>query len=719
MEERHRQLRESGRELAVSWALCAVCLVGHLSHFFAAKAPWIHAFHSIGFHLSLSLFTLLGPGRQLILDGLKSLLKRAPNMNTLVGLGALSSFAVSSFAVLLPKLGWKAFFEEPIMLIAFVLLGRNLEQRAKIKAASDMTGLLSILPSKARLLINNGDKEVGSVVEVPSDSLSVEDQIIVLPGDRIPADGIVRAGRSTVDESSFTGEPLPVTKVPGSEVAAGSINLNGTLTMEVRRPGGETAIGDIVRLVEEAQSKEAPIQRLADKVAGYFTYGVMAVSVTTFTFWSLFGTHILPATVYQGSAVSLALQLACSVLVVACPCALGLATPTAVLVGTSLGAKRGLLLRGGNILEKFAMVNTVVFDKTGTLTVGRPVVTKIVAPTCRENANSSQTKENALSDVEVLRLAAAVESNSVHPVGKAIMDAAQAVNSHGAKVVDGTFLEEPGSGAVATVDNKLVSVGTLDWITRHGVRNGIHQQVEEYKNQSFVYVGVDDTLAGVIYFQDELREDARHVVDTLSKQDIGVYMLSGDKRNAAEYVASLVGIPKEKVLSGVKPDEKKKFINELQKHNNIVAMVGDGINDAAALASSHIGIALGGGVGAASEVSSIVLMRNHLSQLLDALELSRLTMNTIKQNLWWAFIYNIVGIPIAAGVLFPVNGTMLTPSIAGALMGFSSIGVMTNSLLLRFKFSSKQQQIHGALPKTKLHVDSDTVHQKQKMKYPY
>ncbi|WVZ23536.1 hypothetical protein V8G54_002080 [Vigna mungo] len=582
MEERHRQLRESGRELAVSWALCAVCLVGHFSHFFAAKAPWIHVFHSIGFHLSLSLFTLLGPGRQLILDGLKSLLKTTPNMNTLVGLGALSSFTVSSFAALVPKLGWKAFFEEPIMLIAFVLLGRNLEQRAKIKATSDMAGLLSLLPPKARLLVNNEETEAGSVVEVPSESLSVGDQIIVLPGDRIPADGVVRAGRSTVDESSFTGEPLPVTKVPGivasigsfehlwmlsqwqmslshtisntlavilakSEVAAGSINLNGTLTMEVQRPGGETSMANIVRLVEEAQSREAPVQRLADKVAGHFTYGVMAASAATFTFWSLYGARILPPALYQGNSVSLALQLACSVLVVACPCALGLATPTAVLVGTSLGAKRGLLLRGGNILEKFAMVNTVVFDKTGTLTIGRPVVTNIVTAPCMKNAISSETEENALSDIEVLRLAAAVESNSIHPVGKAIVDAAVAVNCHNAKVIDGTFLEEPGSGAVATIDNKKVSVGTLEWITRHGVIDSLDQEVEKCNNQSFVYVGIDNTLAGLIYFQDEIREDARDVVDRLLKQNLDIYMLSGDKRNAAEHVASLVGIPKDKV----------------------------------------------------------------------------------------------------------------------------------------------------------------------------
>ncbi|XP_022763692.1 copper-transporting ATPase PAA1, chloroplastic isoform X2 [Durio zibethinus] len=687
MDEKRNRLKESGRELAVSWALCAVCLIGHLAHILGAKASWMHAFHSTGFHFSLSLFTLLGPGRQLILEGVKSLLKGAPNMNTLVGLGALSSFAVSSLAVLIPKWGWKAFFEEPVMLIAFVLLGRNLEQRAKIKATSDMTGLLSVLPSKARLMVD------GSIVEVPCNSLSVGDEIVVLPGDRVPADGIVRAGRSTIDESSFTGEPMPVTKEPGSQVAAGSINLNGTLTIEVRRPGGETAMGDIVRLVEEAQSREAPVQRLADKVSGHFTYGVMALSAATFMFWNLFGVRILPAAFSQGNAVSLALQLSCSVLVVACPCALGLATPTAMLVGTSLGATRGLLLRGGNILEKFSMVNAIVFDKTGTLTVGRPVVTKVVTPGGMDHRGYSQNLDNIWSEDEVLKLAAAVESNTVHPVGKAVVEAARALKCQNMKVVDGTFVEEPGSGAVAIVDNKKVSVGTLEWVQRHGVGENLFLEVdEELRNKSVVYVGVNNTLAGLIYFEDQIREDAKHVVDSLHRQGISVYMLSGDKRSTAEYVASIVGIPKEKVLSEVKPSEKRKFVSELQKNQNVVAMVGDGINDAAALASAHIGVAMGGGVGAASEVSSIVLMGNQLSQLLDALELSRLTMKTVKQNLWWAFAYNIVGIPIAAGTLLPLTGTMLTPSIAGALMGLSSIGVMTNSLLLRFKFSLKQQQ---------------------------
>ncbi|VFQ59086.1 unnamed protein product [Cuscuta campestris] len=702
MKEKRAQLQASGRGLVVSWALCAVCLVGHLSNFIGVKASWIHALHSTGFHISLSLFTLLIPGRRLIIDGLKSLIKGAPNMNTLVSLGALSSFAVSSMAALMPKLGWKAFFEEPVMLIAVVLLGRNLEQRAKIKATSDMTGLLNTLPSKARLVVDSDTGGQASTVEVPCTNLSVGDHIIVLPGDRIPADGIVRAGRSTVDESSFTGEPLPVTKLPGGQVSAGCINLNGMLTVEVQRPGGETAIGDIVRLVEEAQTREAPVQQLADKVSGHFTYGVIALSAATFMFWNLFGARILPATLHQGSLTSLALQLSCTVLVVACPCALGLATPTAVMVGTSLGATRGLLLRGGSILEKFSTVNAIVFDKTGTLTTGRPTVTRVVPQGCIVETHARQDSASTYkwSKADILKFAAGVESNTNHPIGKAIVEAANSMNCPNIKAKDGSFIEEPGSGAVAVIEQKKVSIGTLEWVRRHGVDDTSHttiQEFDDFKNQSVVYVGVDGVLAGLIYVEDQVREDAHHVVESLSKQGISTYLLSGDKKNAAEYVASVVGIPKENVFYGVKPDEKSKFVSALQKDQQvIVAMVGDGINDAAALASSHVGVAIGGGVGAASDVSSIVLMQNRLSQLLDALELSRLTMKTVRQNLWWAFGYNIVGLPVAAGILLPFTGTMLTPSIAGALMGLSSIGVMTNSLLLRLKFASKEREIHSA-----------------------
>ncbi|XP_042430004.1 copper-transporting ATPase PAA1, chloroplastic-like isoform X2 [Zingiber officinale] len=640
MDEKLQKLKQSGRELAVSWALCAVCLLGHVSHIFKAGPSWLQTCHSTSFHMSLSLFTFFGPGRKLVLDGFRSLFMGSPNMNTLVGLGALSSFAVSTIAALIPKLGWKTFFEEPIMLIAFVLLGKNLEQRAKIKATSDMTGLLNILPAKARLMIHTDAREVPSTVEVPCSDLHIGDQVVVLPGDRVPADGIVKAGRSTVDESSFTGEPLPVTKLPG--------------------------------------------------VAGHFTYGVMALSAATFAFWSLFGSQLVPAALIQGSVVSLALQLSCSVLVVACPCALGLATPTAVLVGTSLGATRGLLLRGGDVLEKFAAVDTIVFDKTGTLTIGKPVVTRVMPSLFDEHEHSKENSDFKWTEADILRLAAGVESNTNHPIGKAIVEAAHSIGCENVKAKDGTFTEEPGSGAVAIIEKMKVSVGTLSWVRRHGVHGNQFPDVES-QNQSVVYVGVDNALAGVIYFEDKVREDAQLVVETLAKQGINIYMLSGDKKNAAEYVASMIGIDKRKVLYEVKPEEKKRFISELQKEKQIVAMVGDGINDAAALASADVGIAMGEGVGAASDVSSVVLLGNRLSQLIDALDLSKSTMKTVKQNLWWAFAYNIVGIPVAAGVLLPSTGTILTPSIAGGLMGLSSVGVMMNSLLLRFKVEQNKK----------------------------
>nr|XP_009619125.1 copper-transporting ATPase PAA1, chloroplastic-like [Nicotiana tomentosiformis] len=280
-------------------------------------------------------------------------------------------------------------------------------------------------------------------------------------------------------------------------------------------------------------------------------------------------------------------------------------------------------------------------------------------------------------------------------------------------------MEEPGSGAVGYIDNKRISVGTLEWVKRHGVLENPFLEFDDFKNQSVVYVGVDGVLAGLIYVEDQIREDARHVVESLSKQGISTYLLSGDKKNAAEYVASVVGIPKENVFYGVKPDEKSRFVRRLQKDQKIVAMVGDGINDTAALASAHVGIAIGGGVGAASDVSSIVLMHDRLSQLLDALELSRLTMKTVKQNLWWAFGYNIVGIPVAAGVLLPSTGTMLTPSIAGALMGLSSIGVMTNSLLLRLKFQSRQKEIHGPSVIVEIPSDASNSLNQEKLRHPY
>eukprot|EP00252_Welwitschia_mirabilis_P021302 TRINITY_DN5427_c0_g1_i1.p1 TRINITY_DN5427_c0_g1~~TRINITY_DN5427_c0_g1_i1.p1 ORF type:complete len:955 (+),score=202.57 TRINITY_DN5427_c0_g1_i1:107-2971(+) len=704
MEQRVTLLKETDRRLVMSWALGAVCLLGHASHLLGKMCPaWLHIFHSTGFQMALSLIALFGPGQKIIIDGWKSLQRRAPNMNTLVGLGAVSSFVVSSVAAAIPSLGWKAFFEEPVMLLAFVLLGRSLEERARLKASSDMTSLLDSLPEKAHLVIDSSSDNDFRTVEIPCGSLSAGDTVIVLPGEHIPADGIVRGGKSTIDESSLTGEPLPVLKQSGDQVIAGAMNFNGTLTIEVRRPGGETVMSDIVQMVEEAQNRHAPIQRLSDKVAGHFSYGVMAFSVATFAFWSLFGAKILPSLASQGSVIQLALQLSCNVLVIACPCALGLATPTAVLVGTSLGAKQGLLIRGGDILEQFSAVDTFVFDKTGTLTVGKPMVTKVVA---NRDAKLRDSQHQFLLEDEILSLAAAVECNSLHPIAKAVVEAARAAGCKRLMVNDGTFQQEPGYGATAIVGERRISVGTVDWLQRHGV-NHESWKFSRRTNETVIYVGVDDYLAGTILMVDNVRTDAAQMVQYLTRMGIISHLLSGDKQTTADSVAKAVGIETNNVHASMKPGEKGEFIAKLQEEKKVVAMVGDGINDAAALAQSDVGIAMGGGVGAAREVASIVLMGDKLTQICDALGLSKLTMKKIKQNLWWAFMYNIIGIPIAAGVLLPLNGTMLTPSLAGAMMGISSLGVMANSLMLHSEFKSKAYVSSGATLTTNLndHLD--------------
>uniref|UniRef100_A0A7I4BBQ6 P-type ATPase A domain-containing protein n=1 Tax=Physcomitrium patens TaxID=3218 RepID=A0A7I4BBQ6_PHYPA len=694
-EERLAKLKDSGRRLAVAWTLAAFCLVGHSHHFIGQLDPsWLHMLHSTGFHAALSLVALIGPGRKLLVDGWKSLWRGSPNMNTLVGLGAVSSFAVSTAATLLPKLGWQAFFEEPVMLLAFVLLGRAVEERAKLQSSSDMTVLLNVLPSEARLLIGQDNDGHPTTMNVPCDSLSIGDAVVVLPGDRIPVDGVVKSGKSTVDESSLTGEPLPVLKQFRDEVTAGTVNHNGTITVQAKRAGGDTVMNDIIRMVEDAQTREAPVQRLADKVAGRFCYGVMALSGATFVFWTMFGPVLFPAVVPTGGPLLLGFQLACNVLVIACPCALGLATPTAVLVGTSLGARRGLLIRGGDVLEKVSSIDTIVFDKTGTLTVGRPVVKNVIC-------NSSTWSEK-----ELLAFAAGVERATSHPIAKALVQAATSYGCRQAVAEESTFEQEPGSGAKAIIEGKLVSVGTLEWLQRSGVERVPPEFTgAATQGQTVVYVGVDDKVVGAITMIDEVRDDAKATIETLHWMGIKTSILSGDKLEAAKAVAAKVGIDWNKVYAGVKPSEKEDFIRQLQSEKRFVAMVGDGVNDAAALAQAQVGIAMAGGVGAASEVASIVLMGDKLSQVVDAIELSRLTLKKIKQNLWWAFIYNIVGLPLAAGALLPSANIMLTPSIAGALMGISSLGVMANSLLLQLEFSRPSSNMKNSLSSSRRSAD--------------
>ena len=720
--QRIARLRELTNQLAIAWVLASACLVHHVLHWIGASVPsWVHWLGSTPVNAALSALALLGPGREIVAEGFSALGRGAPDMNSLVGLGATAAFSISAVAAALPRLGWRTFFEEPAMLLGVVLIGRTLEERAKLRASADMAALSGLLPPKARLLLS--DKV--SWKEVPSETVALGDEVVVLPGDRVPVDGVVCGGRSTIDESALTGEPLPVTKKQGDKVTAGTVNYDGRLTVEATASGGDTAVADVVRLVEAAQARAAPIQRFADVVAGKFTYAVMGAAAATFCFWATAGTRMFPhvLTPYLVTASSrgaasllLSLQLACNVLVVACPCALGLAAPTAVLVGTGAGARRGLLIRGGDVLESASQVDTVIFDKTGTLTSGKPTVVHVELTGKHPNVN----------DVGgLLALAGAVEVASTHPIGKAIVNESIKILGRGGSngnlgltADEDSFTQEPGSGVVATVQGRRVSVGSLEWVVaqteecarqqsahsngngrggggvEEGKEGGIRQQykleneikaVSSRPGHILVHVGIDSYVAGSIEIADEVRPDAAAVVTALLKAGISPIMLSGDQQSTAMAVALAVGIPKENVFAGVKPAGKAQVVEELQGRGRRVAMVGDGVNDAAALAQADVGIAMGGGVDAASEVADVVLLGDRIPQVLDVLHLSRATLKTIKQNMVWAFAYNAACIPMAAGALLPALGVGLTPSMSGALMGVSSLAVMANSLLLQLK----------------------------------
>ena len=723
-EERLRRIEASTKRVVVAWALAASCLIGHAAHMFHHSLPALKVLCSTPVHAGLSVFAMLGPGRETLVDGWRALRSGGPNMNTLVSLGALASFGMSAAAVALPRLGWPTFFEEPVMLLAFVLLGRAVEERAKLRATSDMSALLNLLPATARLVSGGagGGSDAGSADassyfrEVPTNALIADDLILVLPGDRIPVDGVVAKGTSQVDEAAINGEPIPRPKAVGDAVAAGTVNCDGAITVRVVSSGEATQVAGIVRMVEAAQQREAPVQRLADEVSGKFVYGVMGASAATFAFWSLAGTKLFPqvlqtaafAATAAGSPATapllLGLQMAASVLVVACPCALGLATPTAVLVGTSLGARHGLLIRGGDVLERAHKLDCVVFDKTGTLTVGRPRVTRVLCGDARDGdedsedasgASSSRKRGDSVDRLTLLSAAAAVERNSRHPLAMAVVAAAEDAAAPTRAVADETFRQTPGKGAVGTVDGVSVAVGTRAFCESFASERDA-KRAETGSTDSFaaateavaarrtpVFVAFDGEVVGVLEMEDEIRNDARQTVARLKKRGVRVMLLSGDRQETAGAVGAALGVDAADALGDIAPEGKASKIAELKSGGARVAMVGDGINDAAALAEADVGIAMAGGVGAASEVASIVLLGDRPSQVVDALELSHATFGKIEQNLCWAFAYNLIGIPIAAGALLPLTGLALTPSVAGGLMGFSSLGVMANSLLLR------------------------------------
>lgn len=638
---------------------------------------------NLWFHWGLATLALLFPGRAMLVDGWAGMRRRAPNMNTLVSLGTLTAYTASSAALLFPQLGWICFFDEPVMLVAFILLGRTLEMQARGRATAALEKLLSLQPPGANLITDPQRWQFSQnsqvVVEIPAAQVKVGEWLRVLPGEKMPVDGTVVMGQTTVDESMLTGEPLPVSKQPGDMVAAGTINQSGAIAISATRTGKETTLAQIVALVEAAQTRKAPVQHLADTVAGYFTYGVMAIATLTFLFWYFIGTNFWLSP--ENSPLLLSLKLAIAVLVIACPCALGLATPTAILVGTGLGAERGLLIKGGDILERVHQLDTAVFDKTGTLTTGCPKVTDCLLVEEGQVANF---------DWKILQLAAAVEGGTHHPLAAAIQQAAQEQKLSIPPAQD--FYTQPGLGISAVVENQQAIVGNENWLHSQGVE--IHSIAREkaialaQEGKTVVYLAVDGVLTGLIAVQDALRADAKATVTKLRQMGLRVVLLTGDRPEAALIVAEQLEIPPADVLAGVTPAGKAAAIAAIQAQGCQVAVIGDGINDAPALAQADVGIAMNGGTDVAMEAAGIVLMRDRLLDVAAAIQLSRSTFNKIRQNLFWAFAYNALGIPAAAGVLLPVFGIALSPSSAGALMAFSSLSVVTNSLLLRKTFAT-------------------------------
>lgn len=731
-ERRRLEAQQQTRRLAIAICLLVLSTIGHLNQLAKVNIPGLT---NIWFHCGLAAVALFIPGRFMLLDGWQGLRRNAPNMNTLVGLGTLTAFAASLLALLFPQLGWECFFDEPVMLVGFILLGRTLEQRARGRAASALQALLALQPQTARLIdpqtrlsrgnANKGDEssasQAQSFTEISVDRVQVGQWLQVLPSEKIPVDGEVVAGQTTVDESMLTGEPLPVQKQPSDRVSAGTLNQSGAITVRATRIGGDTTLARIIHLVEDAQARKAPIQQLADTIAGYFTYGVMTIALLTFLFWYFIGTHVwadvlmsagqwsfgsehammhASSNLHAPTPLLLSLKLAIAVLVIACPCALGLATPTAILVGSGIGAERGLLIRGGDVLERVHALTTIVFDKTGTLTTGQPIVTHCLS---LENGLSAPEQETFL-----LQIAATVESGTRHPLATAIVEAAHQQEIPLLPAQD--FYTEPGLGVSATLllaDSAPQSawLGTLDWMEKNQIEvsNAVQVQAQALAKagKTVVYVALSTALIGLIAVTDALRGDAKETIHSLQTMGLRVMLLTGDRAETAQAVAQEVGIAPEDVLSQVRPEQKAEVVRRLQqvedatpqnRSSNLVAMVGDGINDAPALAQADVGIALQSGTDVAIETAGIILMRDRLTDVVESIRLSRATFRKIRQNLFWAFAYNLLGIPIAAGLLLPNFGILLSPAAAGALMAFSSVSVVTNSLLLRRGFPTSRQE---------------------------
>jgi len=642
------ELRDMTRRFVVSAALTVPLLAQSMAEMFGARfaAPaWVQ--------LALATPVVWWCGWPFIVRAWRSIGNRSPNMFTLIGLGVLTAYGFSVVATLAPGVlpmafsmhGPPVYFEPAAVITTLVLLGQVLELRARAATGGAIRALLGLAPKTARLIAGDGSER-----EIAIERVAVRDKLRVRPGERIPVDGVVIDGASAVDESMITGEPMPVDKAKGAKVTAGTVNGTGGFVMRAERVGADTMLAQIVRMVAEAQRTRAPIQRLADVVSGYFVPAVVIVAVATFIAWA------------AGGALAYALVNAVSVLIVACPCALGLATPMSIMVATGRGASGGVLIKNAEALEVLEKVDTLVVDKTGTLTEGKP---KLVSTTAI-----------GIDGAELVRISASLERASEHPLAAAIVAAAS-----GELLPVESFASATGKGVTGRVAGKSVALGNRALMDELAIDVSRDVDAQRAEGQTVIYVAIDHALVGILGIADPIKASTPDALRALRAEGIRIVMLTVDSRVTAEAVANKLGI--DEVVAEVLPDHKADAVRELQRQGRVVAMAGDGINDAPALAAADVGIAMGTGTDVAIESAGVTLVRGDLRGIVRARRLSRGTMRNIRQNLFFAFVYNALGVPIAAGALYPVFGLLLSPMIASAAMSLSSVSVIGNALRLR------------------------------------
>jgi P-type Cu+ transporter len=682
-EEDNPELRDMARRFWVSLIFTVPLLALAMAHMAsplheALSKPWV-----IWVQLLLALPVVLWGGAPFFKRAWASVVNRSPNMFTLIGIGVGVAFLYSTFAVFAPGMlpassledGMpKVYFEAAGAIIVLVLLGQILELRARARTSSAIRALLDLSPKMARIVRFKDGRPDGSEQDIPLEQVHPGDRLRVRPGEKVPVDGLVVDGASSVDESMITGESIPVEKRAGDRVIGATVNGTGTLVIEAQRVGSETLLAQIVKLVSEAQRSRAPIQRLADKVAGVFVPTVVAVACLTFVAWLLLGPE---------PRVANAIVNAVAVLIIACPCALGLATPMAIMVGAGRGAHAGVLVKNAEALERLEKVDVLVLDKTGTLTEGKPRLVAVRAVTSEnEPAPEPPAHEPAVQNDELLRLVASLERGSEHPLAEAIVTAAQ---ERGLKLASGgDFLSLTGRGVMGCIDGRKVAAGNEALMSHLGIDAASLSAMAgrmRGEGQTVVLVAIDGKAAGLLGAADPIKASAQQALEELRAERIKVVMITGDNQTTAAAVAQKLGITD--FEAGVLPDRKSEVVKRFQQQGYVVAMAGDGVNDAPALAQADVGMAMSTGTEIAIESGGLTLLGGDLRGIVRARRLSRATMRNIRQNLFFAFVYNFIGVPIAAGVLYPFTGVLLSPIFAAAAMSFSSVSVITNSLRLR------------------------------------